>query len=179
MKPGENKAHKSHVWTTARQQAFQNSSNSLQRLGGDITAEAETDQILHYISEVLLLFFLWFVFFFFDCCLIFLKHSTEKITTKSQLDYGCPSSFLRQVTVVVKTLVQYTQNLHAGARYLPRLGALAVLLLFFILKKPRPNEDLALRVPKLSSSPVPPWEGDFGGRVAKLLPSTGGLTCSS
>lgn len=62
---------------------------------------------------------------------------------------------LKTATAGVKTL-QNAQDLHAGASYLPRLGALAVLLLFFILKNPRPNEDLALRVPKLSSSPVPP-----------------------
>lgn len=63
----------------------------------------------------------------------------------------------------------------SGVWYLPKLGALAVLLLFFILKKPRPNEDLAFRVPKLSSSPVPLWLGDFGGRVPHLLPSTEAL----
>lgn len=123
---------------------------------GEISQQ-KLKQIKYFITSVRFCCCFFFdFFFFFGCCLIFLKHSTEKITTKSQLDYGCPSSFLRQVTVVVKTLVQYTQNLHAGAQYLPRLGALAVLLLLFILKKPRPNEDLALRVPKLSSSPVPP-----------------------
>lgn len=118
-------------------------------------SQQKLKQIKYFITSVRFCCCFFFVVFFFGCCLIFLKHSTEKITIKSQLDYGCLSS-LRQVTVVVKTLVQHTQNLHAGARYLPRLGALAVLLLFFILKKPRPNEDLALRVPKLSSSPVPP-----------------------
>lgn len=53
---------------------------------------------------------------------------------------------------------------------LPKLGALAVLLLLLILKKPRPKEDLALRDPKASSSP-----GDLQGSVTYLLFSTGDL----
>lgn len=59
MEAGETKAHESHVWTTARQLAFQNSSNPLKGPRGDTTAEVETDQILLYISEG---FFLWFCF---------------------------------------------------------------------------------------------------------------------
>jgi len=78
MEPGGKKAHTSRVWTTARQAAFQNSSDSLQGPRGDITAEGEIAQTLHYISE-----------FFsggFCCCLVFSKHSTEKSATKSQWD---------------------------------------------------------------------------------------------
>lgn len=170
MEPGENKPHKSHVWTMARQLAFQNSSNPLQGPRGDITAEVETGQILHYISEVFFCFFL----VLFDIFQTFYWEKCHRVTVRLRLAF----LLLKTATADVKTL-QNAQDLHAGASYLPRLGALAVLLLFFILKKPRPNEDLALRVPKLSSSPVPPWEGDFGGRVAKLLPSAGGLTCWS
>lgn len=115
----------------------------------------------------------WFFFFLlFDLFQTFYWQKCHQVAVRLRLAF----LLLEVVTAVVKML-QNAQNLNAEARYLPRLGALAVLLLFLILKKPRPKEDLALRVPKLSSSPVPPWEGDLGGRVAKLLPSTGGLTC--
>lgn len=36
--------------------------------------------------------------------------------------------------------------------HIPKFGALAVLLLLLILKKPRPKEDLVFRVPKGLSS---------------------------
>lgn len=174
MEPGEKTNYKSHVWTTARQLTFQNSSNPLQGPRGDITAKVETHQILHYISEVCFLLFFGGFLLLLDIFQTNYWEECHQVTVRLRVVF----LLLKTVIAVVKTL-QNTQNLHTGAQYLPRLGALAVLLLFLILKKPRPNEDLALRVPKLSSSPVPPWEGDFGGRVAKLLPSTGGLTCSS
>lgn len=131
---------------------------------GDTTAESEPHQILPYISDCL--------FLLFDVFRTFYCHKCHQVRVRLRLAF----LLLKAVTAVVKML-QNAQNLNAEAWYLPRLGALAVLLLFFILKKPRPKEDLALRVPKLSSSPMPPWEGDLGGRVAKLLPSTGGLAC--
>lgn len=57
--------------------------------------------------------------------------------------------------------------------HIPKFGALAVLLLLLILKKPRPKEDLAFRVPKGLSSPEAACPGALGGRVPKELLSTG------
>lgn len=60
--------------------------------------------------------------------------------------------------------------------HIPKFGALAVLLLLLILKKPRPKEDLAFRVPKGLSSPEASCPGALGGRVPKGLLSTGALS---
>lgn len=124
------------------------------------------NHIKYFITSVIIFFLL------FDIFQTFYWQKCHQVTVRLRLAF----LLLKAVTAVVK-MPQNAQNLNAEARYLPRLGALAVLLLFFILKKPRPKEDLALRVPKVSSSPAPPWEEDLGGRVEKLLPSTGGLTC--
>lgn len=57
-----------------------------------------------------------------------------------------------------------------------RLGALAVLFPLLILKKPRPNEDLALRVPKGLSSTEASCPGTLGGRVPNVRLSVGALS---
>lgn len=119
------------------------SSKLLQGSRGDTTAESESHQIFPYIGDFLFLLFGIFQTFYCQKC--------HQVTVRLRLAF----LLLKAVTAVVKML-QNAQNLNAETWYLPRLGALAVLLLFFILKKPRPKEDLALRVPKLSSSPVPP-----------------------
>lgn len=58
----------------------------------------------------------------------------------------------------------------------PKFGALAVLLLLFILKKPRPKEDLPFRVPKGLSSKQASCPGALGGRVPHGLLSAGALS---
>lgn len=64
----------------------------------------------------------------------------------------------------------------ARATHIPRFGALAVLLLLLILKKPRPKEDLAFRVPKGLSSTEASCPGALGGRVPDVRLSAGALS---
>jgi hypothetical protein len=52
--------------------------------------------------------------------------------------------------------------------HIPRFGALAVLLLLLILKKPRPKDDLAFRVPKGLSSTEAWCPGTLGGRLPNV-----------
>lgn len=78
--------------------------------------------------------------------------------------------------------VSFSVSAKVGAlalRLRSRLGALAVLFPLLILKKPRPNEDLALRVPKGLSSTEASCPGTLGGRVPNVRLSVGALSVPS
>lgn len=71
---GKKKAHKSHVWTTATQPAF-NTAASPYEVPGEIQQQS-LNNTKYFLTSVIV----------FSCCLIFSKHSTVRIATKSGWD---------------------------------------------------------------------------------------------